>query len=463
MAQVCRPLLSIPKSLGNGLEKPFFAQGVLLDFKDRVFIAWRQDRFLCFTYCRSSCKESAMKKIGFFVALAFVLRIASIFILRQHINPDVWEYDRIALNLLSGKGYTYGYLSNRCFFFGYPFYPYFSAAIHFITNRNYLILEIVQALIAAFSVIPLTVIAKKIFNKRTAVVAGLLYCFHPGLIVYTGKIHELTLVLCFILVISYLMLCFEIKRRLLFIIGILIGLGILLRPTFIFFIPLFFIYLIVKKGIGIKKAILNSIIIALLAMIVISPWIYRGYKKYNRFIFITTTSAVNFWIGNNPMASGSALTRDNKPIFSIQDEAFRNKALSLNELDQHDFFKDESIKYIRAYPLEFFKRTLVKFIYFWSFSPQTGLRYPASWLIVYKFLYYFLAAFFILGLYFIFRNHLYINIPAVIFLLSFFLIISIVHSFYHVDGRYRWMIEPLLMVFSSYGIATLHKNKELIL
>ena len=403
--------------------------------------------------------RTRVKKIGFFVVLAFILRIISIFILKQNINPDIWEYDTIALNLLSGKGYTYPHLSNNYLFLGYPFYAYFSAAIHFITNRNYLTLEIIQALIAAFCIIPLAAVARKIFNEKVAVIVSLLYSLHPGLIVYTGKIHELTLVVCFILLISYLAICCEPKKHILFIIGALIGFGILLRPTFIFFIPSFFIYLIVKKRI--KKAFLDSLIVILLAILIISPWIYRGYKKYNHFIFITTTSAENFWMGNNPMASGSALTKDNRPIFNVQDEEFKEKALALNEIDQGYFFRDEAIKYIKAYPLEFFNRTATKFIYFWSFSPQMGLEYPASWLIAYKFLYCFLSIFFVLGIYFIFKNYIYINMPAVIFLFSFFLIISIVHSFYYVDGRYRWMMEPLLMIFSSYGIVALHEKVRL--
>ena len=395
-----------------------------------------------------------IKKIWFFVVLAFVLRVASIFILKQHIRPDVWEYDTIALNLLSGKGYTYPYLSNDCFFFGYPFYAYFSAAIHFITNRNYLILEIIQALIAAFSVIPLIYVAKAVFSHKTAMIVGLLYCFHPGLIVYTGKIHELTLVISFTLILSHLIIYHESRKWHLIGIGLLTGFGILLRPTFLFFIPAFFIYLIFKR-IGIKKALLNLLIVTLLTIVVISPWVYRGYKIYNRFIFITTTSGVNFWMGNNLNSSGSALTRDNKPVFLTADEAFRARALSLGEVEQSHFFKDEAVKYIKANPSIFFKRTTEKFIYFWTFSPQTGIEYLKSWLIIYKILYYFLAVFFISGLYFIFRNYLYVNMPAVIFLFSFFLTISIVHSLYYIDIRYRWIIEPLLMVFSSYGVVCL--------
>jgi len=395
-----------------------------------------------------------MKKIGFFVVLAFILRAASILILKQHLKPDVWEYDTIALNLLSGKGYVYPYLSNNSFSFGYPFYAYFSAAIHFITNRNYLILEIIQALIAAFSVIPLIAIAKALFNQRTAMIAGLLYCFHPGLIVYTGKIHELTLVISFTLMLSYLIIYHESRKWHLIAIGLLTGFGILLRPTFLFFIPAFFIYLIFKR-IGIKKALLNSLIVTLLTIVVISPWVYRGYKIYNRFIFITTTSGVNFWIGNNPNSSGSALTRDNRPVFSTAGDAFKNKVLSLGEIDQEHFFRDEAIRYIKANPAEFFRAVFKKFIYFWSFSPQTGLEYPKGWSAIYKVLYYILAVFFISGLYFMFKSRLYINMPAVVFLFSFFTIISMVHSLYYIDTRYRWMIEPLLMIFSAYGISEL--------
>ncbi len=406
-----------------------------------------------------------IKKIGFFVILAFVVRVASIFIIKLLINdpcsPCFYrsEHYIIALNILSGNGYVYPYLNTIYYSYGYPLYVYFLAIFHLIFNKNYLILQILQAAIAAFSVIPLFFIAKKIFNEKVAFISGLLYCLHPGFIVHnTVTISEFTLVVCFILVITYLMVCFENKTWNLIAIGILMGLGVLLRPTVVFLIPAFFIYLIVKNE-GLKKAFFNLFIIVLLAAVIISPWIYRGYKIYNRFILINTTSAEHFWLGNNPVASGTRLTKEGEPILSAAGEDFRKKLFFLNEIEQYQFFMDEATKYIKTHPVDFLKLTVKKFIYFWSFSPQTGLLYPASWLIIYKILYYFLTFFFILGIYFILKNKHYVNVPIIIFLFSFFIMISLAHSFYHLETRHRWMIESLIMIISSYGIANIFFKK----
>lgn len=409
--------------------------------------------------------KDQIKKIGFLVILVFLVRFVSIFILKLYDLSFISfsEYDVIASNILSGKGYVYYRFNTNCYFFGpSPLYAYFLALVHLITNKNYLMLQIIQSIISAFSVIPLIFLAKKIFNEKTALIVGLLYCFHPGFIFYNIMVHEFTLTVFFILTILYLMVYYSDKRWSLVSIGILTGLGILIRVTILFVIPAFFIYLILKKE-RIKKIFLKLFIILLLAIIVISPWIYRGYKIYNRFIFITLSSAEHLWRGNNPLASGTSYTKDGDSILSAAGEDFRNKLFSLNEIEQNDFFKEEAIKYIKTHPLDFFKLTFKKFIYFWSFSPQTGQLYSRSWLIIYKLLYYSLAFFFVLGVYFILKNRYYVNISILVFLFIFFMMTSFVHSLYYVETRHRWMIEPLLMIVTSYGIQKIFsKNKGLV-
>ena len=393
------------------------------------------------------------KKISVLILLAFSARIAAIFILGWHINPETWEYDTLALNILSGKGYVYNHFNTDCYLFGpSPLYAYFEALIHFITGKNYFILEIVQAVIAALAVIPIFYIARKVFNEKTAFISGLLYCLHPGLVVYTGKIHEFTLVAFFILTIIYLLVCFEDEIWNVILAGVLIGVGILLRPTLIYTIPSFFIYLMLKKK-GFKKAVSEALILFLLAVAVISPWIYRGYKIYNRIIFVTSSSSWLFWRGNNPNASGTALTADKKPIFSVADESFKKKIYSMDEMGQYDFFKADALKYILENPGKFLENTAKKFMYFWSFSPQTGLTYPAGWFSIYKLIYCFLALFFVVGLCFAVGGGGGVDKPALVFLFSIFIIISLGQSLFYTEMRHRWMLEPLLMIISAYGIS----------
>jgi len=366
------------------------------------------------------------KKIVFLVVFAFILRIVTVLILDRHINPEKWEYDFIALNILSGKGYVFNHLGTNYYLFGSsPLYVYIELLVHSLSNVNYFVLELVQTAFASIAIIPLFYLSKYIFNEKTAMISGLLYCFHPGLIVYTTKIHELHLVVFFVVFILYLLICQGHKLRYFLAAGFLIGLGVLLRPTIILIIPCYSIYLITKKE-GSFKIIAKFLMMLLFVAICISPWVYRGYRIHNEFIFITTNSAEHLWRGNNPHASGMSLNSEGKDMVYLAGEGFEKRLLSLDEIGQRNLFKSEAIKFIKGKPVLFLKNTVKKFIYFWYFSPQTGIYYPVKWLIAYKILYYFLLFFFLIGAYFIFIDKRHnINSAPIIFLFSFFIIILI--------------------------------------
>lgn len=401
-----------------------------------------------------------MKKIGLLVFLALSVRVAAFFLLQSFDRNHFYfsEFDAQAYNIISGRGYVFDYLNNACYFFNMPLYAYFLAAIRFIAGAHYFILlQIIQAVIAAFSVIPLVFIAKKIFNdERTAFLSALFYCFHPGLIVYTSFSSEFTLAVFFILTTLSLLMYFENSKRAIIASGIIMGLGLLLRPTLIVLAPASFFYLLIKKA-SLKKALFDLLIIVLLVMAVIAPWIYRGYKIYNRFIFISLTSAELFWRGNNPTATGTGFNEEGQAILYGD---FRKQLFSLSEIEQNQFFKDEALRYVTEHPFDFLKLTLKKFIYFWSFSPHTGHIYPARWLAIYKLLYYFAALFFIAGIYYMVGERRSFDMAAVIFLFSFFIMISFGQSLFYINTKHRWLIEPLLMIFSSYGIQRAFSKKR---
>ena len=221
-----------------------------------------------------------MLKNSNFIFWVFMLtlgvRLCAIFALGWHIRPDLWEYHDIALNILNGHGYVYHHLNTDYLFYMSPFYSYWSALLYFLTDKNYLIIELAQVLVAGVSVIFLMKIARKIFNARAAFICGLLYALHPGLVIYTIKLHEFIFVSAFIIFLLYLIL----NDGSAFMTGILIGLALYVRVIFAFLIPAFFIYTMIKKGF--KVSLVNTIVLALLSVIIIVPWGYRGYKAYNR-------------------------------------------------------------------------------------------------------------------------------------------------------------------------------------
>lgn len=387
--------------------------------------------------------------ISAIISLAFVLRLSCIVLLGRHIRPEVWEYNDIALNILSGKGYLYRLFNTDYYSFGYPAYSYISAAFHFLTKENYFALEIFQAALSAWTCYFVFLIAKKLFNSKTGLLAAFLAAVHPGSIIYSSKIHELTLVAFLITAVFWMIISMDIRKASdNMLIGLVIGLGILTRPTFIFILPVYLLYAAGKTR-PFKDCLKYFAVVLFCAVIVITPWTIRNYNIHKRLIFITTTSAEHFWRGNNPLATGSALTKDRKTIIDIAPKEFLDRLYSSNEIGQYDLFMKETISFIKKNPAFFANMLMRKFYYFWWFSPQAGLTYPALWGSIYKIFYIILAVFFIPGVWFGVRRGS--DRFAVLSLLLLFLLISAANSIYYVEMRHRWAIEPLILIFSSFG------------
>ncbi len=131
-------------------------------------------------------------------------------------------------------------------------------------------------------------------------------------------------------------------------------------------------------------------------------------------------------------------------------EEFRKKLFSLDEIGQMELFKTEALTFIRQHPGQFIERTLKKLYYFWWFSPQAGLLYPASYLILYKIYYAVILSGALIGL--IWALGIRRTRPLVILMLLLFSSNSLLHSLYYLEGRHRCSIEPFLLICFSFGV-----------
>lgn len=394
--------------------------------------------------------------IIFITILALINRFYSLFLLGRHITPEVWEYDTIALNIIQQKGYSFNYLNTIYHSYVYPVYPFLTALSHLITGRNYFVLEVFQIILSVLTCYFVYLIGKLIFSRKVGLLSSFLVALHPGLIVYSTKLHELTLVVFLITIIFWLMISLDYAKAYNnIIISILIGAGILTRPTFIFFLPAYFLYVWLNSK-RFKCALKTILAVALFSILIILPWTIRNYRIHKRWLFITTNSAEHFWRGNNPAASGSALTEDGCSIIEKSPVEIKEKIYKMTEIEQYDFFHKEAYKFIGSNPGFFIKMTFKKFFYFWWFSPQVGLLYPGLWKIVYMAYYGVLLFTFIFGLYAsLFKKILSANKDAVVSVLLFIFLTSLLHALFYVEIRHRWAVEPLMLIFSAFGLTEL--------
>lgn len=387
------------------------------------------------------------------------MRVAAMIVLGRHLTPELWEYENIANNILAGRGYLYdSHLGAPYRSMVYPAYPYFCALVYALTGHSHLVLTLVQIGLSSLTAGFLVYLGFRLGSPLGAWIAGGLTALHPGLVVYSVKLHELTLFVVLVYAVALLWSRWEERPRWwrFGLLGLLVGLGVHVRPTFLLFIPAWFVahWLIsrppVRELAGRAALLLAAMVLAL------TPWTVRNYRIHGRFIFVATSSAVNFWKGNNPRATGSNYLPSGKPVLpNAASPQLREALKKMNELEQYDAFYSEAWGYIRSNPKAFLRLWLAKLYYFWWFHPQMGAEYPPSWLFLYKLFYVFVLVLAGLGLpaaWIGSRERPEGARKLLVALLAFAFLLSVAQSLYYVEGRHRWAVEPILLLLAGQAV-----------
>lgn len=245
-------------------------------------------------------------------------------------------------------------------------YPMILAGIYSISNANVLIAKIIQIILGSLSCVLIFFITKKIFNKKSAIIAsiiGISYpvaIIHEAILIYTSYVIFLNL--CGILILLSKRLS-VIKT---FISGLLIGLSFLLSPQNIFFIIGIFIWILIYHRMNFK--LISGILIGLI--LIVMPFLLRNYIV-GRYVSPTTPYAgIGFYIGNNSNAEGIF-----KPIpgirYSIkgQTEDFRliaeaNCGTKLSASQVSLYWIRKGIEFIKNNPFKYLRLELKKLLLF---------------------------------------------------------------------------------------------------
>jgi 4-amino-4-deoxy-L-arabinose transferase-like glycosyltransferase len=108
---------------------------------------------------------------------------------------------------------------------------------------------------------------------------------------------------------------------------------------------------------------------SLLFAALMSPWWARNAILLDTFVPFTTSSTMNFYMGNSPNNPGVATYGPDLPDDWAIDHGVALEAIP-GELDRYDAFRDRAVAFIRADPAAFVRRALVKFAVFWNIFPN---------------------------------------------------------------------------------------------
>ena len=240
-------------------------------------------------------------------ALSLIIRlIANSYLsdtLHAPLSGDEPTYVNIALNLLSGSGYSMNGVDPTAF--RAPGYPLFLVVVLFLTGKSLLLARIVNILIGSATVVVVLLAGEKMFDRTTALIASLLLSIYPVFVGISGELISDTLFVFLMCAFLLMMAMAGDNARSPWTMlgaGLFLGWALVTRAELIVFFP----FLVVWSYYHFRKSgAVGRVLIFLLlpAMCFAVPWVYRNYQMYGKFTMTTGVGAVA-WGVHNPGTFG---------------------------------------------------------------------------------------------------------------------------------------------------------------
>ncbi len=393
-----------------------------------------------------------MKRAFMLLGVAFGFRLLCGIWLGHFQHPQLWEFEEMANNLLAGRGLIRHQMGAPYYAYVLPVYPLFTAAVYAVTAHSHTAILLIQCLIGAFAAIQVKVIGELVFeDPRVSMLGAWLTALHPPLILFSTRLHSLTLDVFALLWVlwAWLRLLRAPRTTTAFHAGAAGGFALLSRGTALAFLA----WAATVTAWALRHQALRRIqvlaVAALVSGAVVLPWLIRNAIVLDRFPVLITTTGQSLWQGNNPNSSGSGYLPDGRSALDTLPQHALQKLKDLDESGQDRLFRDEAFRFIREHPRQAFGLYLKKLRLFWWAGPQTGLKYPHHYRILYGIYSAGVAALAVIGLW---QWRLLWCRPPGLLLIGFAVSISLLQSVYYVEGRHRWGIEPVLLLLAAAGL-----------
>jgi len=245
------------------------------------------------------------RKVLLLVVLALALRLGLIVAAGPFTEPDSLTYDNLARNLAGGQGYSDtrpfkildGSMSVP------PVYPGFLAAVYAVFGFRYGPVIVIQQVLGALLAALACLIATRLFGGRIGFWTGLIVALHPWLIVYGSTLMTEALFTFLFAASMYFLVKGLFSGRVLdfALAGLVMGLAILCRASFQYYVLLIPVVLLVALK-DFKRAAWHSLAYLVPVLFLLGGWCLRNQRTHG-FFGLTSVGGINFIAGLNPPPS----------------------------------------------------------------------------------------------------------------------------------------------------------------
>jgi hypothetical protein len=248
------------------------------------------------------------------------------------------------------------------------------------------------------------------------------------------------------------------RRKIWVVLGILFGIQIYVRPDILMGIVFFGIWLLfyAKNSGDRKKKVTGYSLAIAISLLMVLPWTIRNYHLFDSFVLVSANSGFNFYMGNNPAATGEFQqgpeTSESMVIDSARAIYFREHS---SHVERDAYLFKVGKEWIFDHPFESLKLDLKKFYFHWWQRNSAGGDVAASeWMVTgYKIVSFFLLLFGFYGL-FLLKSK-----SRRALLITLFLYSTAISVIFFTQSRHRAIkVDPYLVTLSVIGVNELLKK-----
>ncbi len=325
-------------------------------------------------------------KLPLVIGIAVLVRLFLFFALPQHfdfcdaageIHGSV-AYDEYAQNLLATG--EYGRVSGQPDAGLPPLYSYVLALVYRLFGRSCLAVILAHSLFDALSLSLLYAICRRLFPRRgdwIGALAGLFFALYPYLIFQSLTLNDTALWIFLLHLFVWLLIALRARpvydRYTLLIAlaaGAALGISALARallPPLALLAALWFLF-----RLSWRQTLLRLLPVALMSVLVLLPWLWRGYSIYGGFVPIALNGGGNLYQGNNRWtAAVFRLGYDAQWLPALEDAPPKTEPLRRNNA-----LAAAGWRYLRENPAAISELLWLKFQVYWSaeIRPSKNLR-----------------------------------------------------------------------------------------
>jgi 4-amino-4-deoxy-L-arabinose transferase-like glycosyltransferase len=314
--------------------------------------------------------------------LAFSLRLLWIVCVPTEPVSDFAEFDRIAMSVVTGKGYVSVHGNPTTY--RPPGYPLFLAGIYAVCGHSWLAARMVNVLLGMVVCFLIYLVAVQLFDQKTGLLSAIIVAGFPSHIMYGNLLatENLFIPLVWGAVAAFLraMRGGQMQRRYLTATGVLLGLGTLTRPA-VLLLPIAWGGTLIWKRIQIKRIIAVISLVGAAMTLTVLPWTIRNAIVSGEFVPVASEGGITFLAGHNERAVSGPYSLEG-PVF---DELF---AAEQTEVERDAYAYKLAFQFIREHPKTEAILLARKFVYFFkddvsgvSWNVQSSTQSFPQWLV----------------------------------------------------------------------------------